>query len=122
MIFSKTKQVEHKKFGYEPRYKKDEPKDRIISFREEGAFLARKDDVAGSLRETRYAKRLPDRKANKFTKFALIVLLMGVIYIMYSDAYVIAEEWGGDLTKVMFGFTILFVFLFYFIKKSNSSI
>jgi hypothetical protein len=41
---------------------------------------------------------------------------------MYSDAFVISEAWGGELTKVLFGFAILFVFLFYFIKKSNSSI
>ncbi len=123
MIFSRSKQIQHKKFSYEPRYSKaDDSRDRIISFREEGAFLARKDEIAGNLRDIRYAKRVPNRAANKFTKFALILVLMGVIYLMYSDSFMISDQWGGELTKVMFGFAILFVFLFYFIKKSNSSI
>ena len=81
-----------------------------------------KEEVAGSMRNLKYAKRIPKRSVHKFTKFILLCALMGVVYLMYSDAFVISEAWGGELTKVMFGFAILFVFLFYFIKKSNSSI
>lgn len=122
MIFSKSKQIQHRRFSYEPRYAKGDNKEKVISFREEGAFLARKEEVAGSMRNLKYAKRAPKRSVHKFTKFILLCALMGVIYLMYSDAFVISEAWGGELTKVLFGFAILFVFLFYFIKKSNSSI
>ncbi|MBI1185626.1 hypothetical protein GC194_15265 [bacterium] len=122
MIFSKPKQVSHRKFGYEPRYAKDNIKERTISFREEGAFLSRKEQVAGNLRDVRYAKRIPDRKTNKVTKFLLIIGLMSVIYGIYSDSIGFSDYMGGDLAKVLVGFGLLFLFLFMFIKKSNSSI
>ena len=122
MIFSKQKQIENRKFSYDPRHVKETKKERIISFREEGAFLARKEQVAGSLRDLRYAKRVPDRKANKFTKFMLILAIMGVIYVIYSDSITVSDTFGGEMAKALGGFAFLFFFLFLFIKKSNSSL
>ena len=122
MIFSKVRLAKHKKFAYDRRYSADKDKSKVLSFREEGAFLARTDELAGGIRNLKYAKRLPDRKANKITKFALILGLMGTIYAIYSDEIQVAENFGGDLSKSLGGFVILFLLLFIFIKKSNSSV
>jgi len=123
MIFSRSKLAKPNRFNYQPRYaKSDEKEERTISFRREGAFLARKEELAGSMSDNRFVKRLPDRKTHKVTKFILILSLMGTVYLIYTSGLVVPDEWGGELTKVMIGFFMLFIFLFMFIKKSNSSI
>ena len=50
MIFSRSKLAKPNRFNYQPRYaKSDEKEERTISFRREGAFLARKEELAGSM-------------------------------------------------------------------------
>lgn len=122
MIFSRPNQVKHDRFKYQPRYAKDEKKERTISFRSEGAFLARHEELVGSMRDTKYVKRVPDRKTNKVTKFILIISLMGTIYLIFTSKFIVPDEYGGELTKVLAGFFMMFIFLFLFIKKSNQSI
>lgn len=122
MIFSKTKQVKNKRFSYEPRYAESEEKEKTFSFREDGIFMSRQDEVAGNIRDLKYTKRTPDRATNKMTKFMLILALMGTIYIIYSSSFNLSDAWGGELTKVLVGFFVMFIFLFLFIKKSNSSL
>lgn len=122
MIFSKTKQIKNKRFGYDPRYSESEKKEKTLSFREDGIFMSRQDEVAGNIRSLKYSKRAPARSTNKVTKFMLILALMGTIYVVYSSSFELSDAWGGELTKVMVGFFVMFIFLFLFIKKSNSSI
>lgn len=122
MIFSRPSQVKHDRFNYQPRYAKDVKKERTISFRSDGAFLARQDEMVGNLRDTKYVKRIPDRKTNKVTKFILIISIMGTIYLIFTSKFIVPDEYGGELTKVLAGFFMMFIFLFIFIKKSNSSI
>lgn len=84
--------------------------------------MARQEELAGSMRDTKYVKRLPDRRTNRVTKFTLIISIMGTIYLIFTSKFIVPEEYGGELTKVLAGFFMMFIFLFLFIKKSNSSI
>lgn len=122
MIFSRSKQIQPRKFSYQPRHSKEEKKERTFSFRdEEASFMGKQDQVAGSLRDLRYVKKPKNSPAQKMSKFTLILAIMGTIYIMYSDSFALSEAWGGELTKVMIGFVVMFIFIILFIKKSNST-
>lgn len=123
MLFSRSKQVKPRSFSYTPRHSKGPVEERAIRFRDTpGVFLSRNTELGHGMRRNHFAKRNPNRVINKFTKYLLILALMAVVYVMYSDQFIVSETFGGELAKVLAGFALLFFLLFVFIKKSNTAI
>ena len=119
MLFQPVKKAQNRQFEYKARHIKKEKEERTISFREQHIFDTTDSNLAGKLREFTHVKRPKKRTSMRSARMMLILLIMGVIYFIYSDNLSLRIFQGDEIAKSIVGFFILMVLLILFINKSK---